>query len=63
MSLAVRKVGAMVKKIRLYQHITNLLGNKTLVLPVPAFNVVNGGSHADNKLAMQVILMTKLTHG
>lgn len=45
------------------QHITNLLGNKTLVLPVPAFNVVNGGSHADNKLAMQVILMTKLTHG
>jgi enolase len=28
-----------------------------------AFNVVNGGSHADNKLAMQAILMTKLTHG
>lgn len=25
-----------------------------MVLPVPAFNVINGGSHAGNKLAMQV---------
>ena len=38
------------------QHIANLAGNKTLVLPVPAFNVINGGSHAGNKLAMQVII-------
>ena len=36
------------------QHIANLAGNKKLVLPVPAFNVINGGSHAGNKLAMQV---------
>ena len=35
------------------QHIANLAGNKQLVLPVPAFNVINGGSHAGNKLAMQ----------
>lgn len=35
------------------QHIANLAGNKKLVLPVPAFNVINGGSHAGNKLAMQ----------
>lgn len=38
------------------QHIANLSGNKTLVLPVPAFNVINGGSHAGNKLAMQVMI-------
>lgn len=37
------------------QHIANLAGNKNLVLPVPAFNVINGGSHAGNKLAMQVV--------
>lgn len=37
------------------QHIANIAGNKTLVLPVPAFNVINGGSHAGNKLAMQVM--------
>lgn len=36
------------------QHIANIAGNKNLVLPVPAFNVINGGSHAGNKLAMQV---------
>ncbi|GJN01018.1 hypothetical protein PR202_ga18250 [Eleusine coracana subsp. coracana] len=58
-SLAVCKAGAMVKKIPLYQHIANLAGNKTLVLPVPAFNVINGGSHAGNKLAMQSIIKKK----
>jgi enolase len=41
------------------QHIANLAGNKTVVLPVPAFNVINGGSHAGNKLAMQVTLLEK----
>uniref|UniRef100_A0A453JGB8 phosphopyruvate hydratase n=1 Tax=Aegilops tauschii subsp. strangulata TaxID=200361 RepID=A0A453JGB8_AEGTS len=55
-SLAVCKAGASVKKIPLYQHIANLAGNKQLVLPVPAFNVINGGSHAGNKLAMQAML-------
>ncbi|GMY17454.1 enolase [Fagus crenata] len=56
-SLAVCKAGALVKKIPLYQHIANLAGNKTLVLPVPAFNVINGGSHAGNKLAMQEFMI------
>lgn len=41
--------------VLIFQHIANLAGNKTLVLPVPAFNVINGGSHAGNKLAMQVM--------
>ena len=39
-----------------FQHIANIAGNKKLVLPVPAFNVINGGSHAGNKLAMQACL-------
>ncbi|KAL0923341.1 hypothetical protein M5K25_007395 [Dendrobium thyrsiflorum] len=56
-SLAVCKAGASVKKIPLYQHIANLAGNKNLVLPVPAFNVINGGSHAGNKLAMQEFMI------
>ncbi|KAK6926352.1 Enolase, C-terminal TIM barrel domain, partial [Dillenia turbinata] len=51
-SLAVCKAGAMVKKIPRYKHNAELAGNKNLVLPVPAFNVINGGSHAGNKLAM-----------
>ncbi|KAJ1692834.1 Enolase [Rhynchospora pubera] len=56
-SLAICKAGASVKKIPLYQHIANLAGNKNLVLPVPAFNVINGGSHAGNKLAMQEFMI------
>ncbi|KAG6433955.1 hypothetical protein SASPL_105574 [Salvia splendens] len=52
-SLAVCKAGAAVLNIPLYKHIANLAGNKNMVLPVPAFNVINGGSHAGNKLAMQ----------
>ncbi|ONK64646.1 uncharacterized protein A4U43_C07F28350 [Asparagus officinalis] len=56
-SLAVCKAGASVKNIPLYQHIANLAGNKNLVLPVPAFNVINGGSHAGNKLAMQEFMI------
>ncbi|KAH1039682.1 hypothetical protein J1N35_041425 [Gossypium stocksii] len=35
----------------------NLSGNKKLVLRVPAFNVINGGSHAGNKLAMQEFMI------
>ncbi|KAF7263520.1 hypothetical protein GWI33_002133 [Rhynchophorus ferrugineus] len=54
-SLAVCKAGAAKRGLPLYRHIADLAGNKTLILPVPAFNVINGGSHAGNKLAMQVI--------
>lgn len=56
-SLALCKAGAGVLKIPLYQHIANLAGNKQLVLPVPSFNVINGGSHAGNKLAMQEFMI------
>ncbi|KAI4973642.1 hypothetical protein ZWY2020_041423 [Hordeum vulgare] len=33
------------------------LPEQDLVLPVPAFNVINGGSHAGNKLAMQEFMI------
>ncbi|KAL3532041.1 hypothetical protein ACH5RR_005562 [Cinchona calisaya] len=56
-SLAVCKAGAAVKNLPLYKHIANVAGNKKLVLPVPAFNVINGGSHAGNKLAMQEFMI------
>merc|ERR1719410_2192621 len=52
-SLAAAKAGAEVKGVPLYQHVTDLAGNGKLVLPVPCFNVINGGSHAGNKLAFQ----------
>merc|ERR1712190_152928 len=53
-SLAAAKAAAEAKGIPLYKHIAQLAGNKAkLTLPVPCFNVINGGSHAGNKLAFQ----------
>jgi len=56
-SLAVCKAGAAEKGIPLYRHIAELAGNSEVILPVPAFNVINGGSHAGNKLAMQEFMI------
>merc|ERR1711973_566003 len=59
-SMAVCKAGAAHKGVPLYRHIADLAGVKDVVMPVPALNVINGGSHAGNKLAMQefVVLPT-----
>jgi len=58
-SMAVCKAAAGEKGVPLYQHISDLAGNsdKPWVLPVPALNVINGGSHAGNKLAMQEFMI------
>lgn len=40
-----------------YRYIAELAGNNNIVLPVPALNVINGGSHAGNKLAMQEFMI------
>ena len=56
-SLAACKAGAAHKGVPLYRHIADLAGNAKVVLPVPAFNVINGGSHAGNKLAMQEFMI------
>jgi len=53
-SMAACKAAAEAKGVPLFQHIAELAGNdKKLTLPVPCFNVINGGSHAGNKLAFQ----------
>lgn len=56
-SLAVCRAGAAKKGVPLYRHIADLAGNKEVILPVPALNVINGGSHAGNKLAMQEFMI------
>jgi enolase len=56
-SLAVSKAGAAACELPLYQHYAALGGCEKLVLPVPSFNVINGGSHAGNKLAMQEFMI------
>jgi len=56
-SLAVCRAGAAARNIPLFKHIAMLAGNNEIVMPVPAFNIINGGSHAGNKLAMQEFMI------
>uniref|UniRef100_A0A8C5P3N2 Enolase n=1 Tax=Jaculus jaculus TaxID=51337 RepID=A0A8C5P3N2_JACJA len=56
-SLAVCKAGAVEKGVPLHHHIADLVGNPEVILRVLAFNVINGGSHAGSKLAMQEFMI------
>ncbi len=59
-SMAACKAGALVKGVPLYEHVRDLSGRKEFVLPVPSFNVINGGAHAGNNLAIQEFMLFPL---
>jgi enolase len=53
-SLAIGKAGAASRGIPLWKHYADIAGNPVPnTLPIPCFNVINGGEHAGNKLAFQ----------
>ena len=53
-SLAASKAGAASRGIPLWKHYAEIAGNPVpYTLPVPCFNVINGGEHAGNKLPFQ----------
>lgn len=55
-SMAVTKAGALAKNQPLYKYISELYGDnkkKKFTLPIPSFNVINGGCHAGNELSFQ----------
>lgn len=58
-SMAVCRAGAAANKISLYKYLAHLAEKKDdkMVLPVPCLNVINGGSHAGNKLAFQEFMI------
>jgi enolase len=56
-SMACCRLAAKEKQIPLYSHIASLFGNKKIILPVPAFNIINGGKHAGNKLDFQEYML------
>lgn len=62
-SLSVCRAGAGAKGVPLYRHIQEISETKHLVMPVPAFNVINGGSHAGNNLAMQEFMILPVGAG
>jgi enolase len=58
-SMAIARAGAATKSKPLYSYIADLAGKPTdkFVMPVPSFNVINGGSHAGNRLACQEFMI------
>jgi len=58
-SMAVCRAGAAACQMPLYQYIAQLRGKPTdkFVMPVPCLNVINGGSHAGNRLACQEFMI------
>jgi enolase len=61
-SLAVARAAADHKKIPLYRYLAELGGRKSFtngkfILPCPSFNVINGGKHAGNGLALQEFMI------
>lgn len=62
-SMALAKAAAAEHKQPLYKHFATLAGNqdKTYVLPLPCFNVINGGKHSGNILPHQEFMI--LPHG
>lgn len=54
-SLAVCRASAMEQNIPLYEHIAKIYGRKNTKykIPVPMFNVINGGKHSDSGLSIQ----------
>ncbi|SCM23059.1 enolase, putative [Plasmodium chabaudi adami] len=58
-SMAISRAGAAANKTSLYKYLAQLAGKDTekMVLPVPCLNVINGGSHAGNKLSFQEFMI------
>eukprot|EP00928_Gymnodinium_smaydae_P064729 TRINITY_DN4799_c1_g2_i1.p1 TRINITY_DN4799_c1_g2~~TRINITY_DN4799_c1_g2_i1.p1 ORF type:complete len:1060 (-),score=247.15 TRINITY_DN4799_c1_g2_i1:147-2903(-) len=57
--MAICRAGAASKGKTLYEYIAELSGQPSdkFVMPVPSFNVINGGSHAGNRLACQEFMI------
>lgn len=53
-SLAVAKAAALEANLPLYRYIG---GTNAAVLPIPMMNILNGGSHADNKIDFQEFMV------
>merc|ERR1712118_620567 len=58
-SMAACRAGAASKSQPLYKYIAELAGKPTdkYVMPAPSLNVINGGSHAGNRLACQEFMI------
>ena len=60
LSMAISKAAACHAGLPLYRYIARLAQNTDLRLPVPCFNVINGGKHAGNALPFQEFMVAPI---
>ena len=56
-SMAACRAFAAEENMELYEHIASIIGNKKPIIPVPSFNILNGGKHAENNLDIQEFMI------
>ena len=56
-SMATVRATAAAAGVPLHRRLTSLVGGKGALLPVPMFNIMNGGAHADNSVDFQEFMI------
>jgi len=56
-SLAILRAQAIANNLEPYELIANLCNFDTISIPIPMFNLINGGAHADNNLNIQEFMI------
>ena len=56
-SMAYQRAHAAVHRIPVYRSLAQIFGTQGTTLPVPLMNILNGGKHADNGLAIQEFMI------
>ncbi len=60
-SLATARAAALHLGKPLYEHIADLSGTRTLTMPLPMMNILNGGEHADNNVDIQEFMIQPIS--
>jgi len=56
-SLACARAGANSQRMELFEYIGKMCKNKSFKMPIPLFNIINGGKHSENNLEIQEFLV------
>jgi enolase len=56
-SMAFARAAAQAQGLQTYKYLANVFGGAGVTLPVPMMNIINGGKHADNGLAVQEFMI------
>lgn len=56
-SISIAKAAAKAAKIPLYYYLSTIINNKSICLPRPMVNIINGGQHGQNNLTFQEFMI------